>query len=324
VRSATIALLLALLCGTARADDPPDVAATDAVLDRLAHELPRFGIGDLHIVGGGALALTRTARQGEPLAWNDIDVRGVASGPLDHATVERLAASLTRDGWATLEIPVPLEFKVQHPGPTRTTLRDQGYGLRMRHRSGLRFDVAVLRQPSDVVLSGYNNAESLMIPLREGDRVDTILTRLRRGSAHEVVAAGAVVEPHGQAVAVLSNRLALSNRYKATAEPELAALRFLRAKQKLSRGGTQVDSHESSRWLRRNLRGLVRRAPPVEDPSYLPQVQEQAAALLKTGDAHLLREARRMGLDLHKLARGEVARRGTLRRTARPLAGRRR
>ncbi|HUS64455.1 MAG TPA: hypothetical protein VMZ28_07915 [Kofleriaceae bacterium] len=308
MRRALVLLLLVALAGRARADDPPDRAATDAVLRRLSNELPKFGIGDLHIVGGGALALARAAREGQPLAWNDIDVRGVASGPLDRALVERIARRLTLHGWSEVLEPGPMDFLVREP--RKTALREQGFGLRMQHASGLRFDVAILRAPSDLALSGYNNAESLMVPLRRGDTVDTILRRLGTGSDDEVVAAGALAEPHGNAKKVLKRQLVLSNRYKARAEPELAALRFLRAKEKLSRGGGQVHAGASGRWLQANVRRLISEAPEVADPSYPFQVQEQAQALLRSRNPELLREAKRMGLDVRALARGRISREG--------------
>lgn len=306
MRRALVLLLLLGLAGTARADDPPDRNATNAVLRRLSYVLPRFGVGDLHIVGGGALALTRAAREGQPLAWNDIDIRGVATGPLDRAVVDQIAEQLTFDGWSEVLEPGPMDFLVREP--RKQALRSQGFGLRMQHRSGLRFDVAMLRAPSDLALSGYNNAESLMVPLHPSDTVDALLARLAAGSDREVVAAGVVAEPHGKAKQVLKRRLVLSNKYKARAEPELAALRFLRAKEKLGRGGGRVHAGGSDRWLRQNVRRLIREAPEPTDPSYPFQVQEQAQALLGSGDRALLREAKRMGLDVRSLARGKVKR----------------
>lgn len=307
MRSAVITLLLVVLCGTADAGGPPDIEQTDAVLDRLSHTLPRFGIGELHIVGGGALSLARTARQGAPLSWNDIDVRGVSSAPLDRGVMERLAEALTLDGWAEVLEPGPIEFMVHTPD-TRHAMRSQGYGLRMRHASGLRFDVAVLRSPSDIKLSGYNSAESLMIPLGGDPTIAGILGRLRAGRPRQVVARGHVVEPHGKAAAVLRGSLSLTNRYQIAVEPELAALRFLRAKEKLARDGGRVSARRDTHWLLRNLRHTIRRAPASKDPSYTYRVQEQATELLRSGDPQLLREAQRMGLDVPALARGTIER----------------
>ncbi len=99
----------------------------------------------------------------------------------------------------------------------------------------------------------------------------------------------------------------LINAHNLAVEPELQALRYLRAVDKMSRyAKVRIDAKRDLTYLEGSLRTLIGRAPQVTDPSYRPRVQEQSASLLASGNPHLLKAAKRMGLDLRALAAGQL------------------
>ena len=314
IRLACSAILLLLLAlGVARAEPRVDLQATNRILKHVQTVLAKQGFGALHIGGGAALSLAMAARHGGELAWNDIDIRAFPRGPLDAARIDRLSKALTRGGWARVLAPGRLDFFV--PVDSRPdTLRPQGFGLRMTDRQGNRYDIAVLNGTSEIATSGFNTAESLFIPLRPRDTIQRVMGRLTRGAAKEVVGRGDLQEVHGRALDVLGKKIAITNKHYIEAQPELLALRFLRDVGKLDKlgpAGERVGFRGAFRWLGRNLPRAIAHAPEVKDPSYVPQVQEQAQKLLESGDRRLLRAAARLGLDVPALAAGKLRRTAT-------------
>jgi hypothetical protein len=296
-------LVLLILCApVARAAEPVDLDAHSEILAKLQQVLPGLGVGKLTIVGGAALSLAGAARNDNAPAWNDLDLRGVAHVELTVDKMNEIAAALTHDGFAELLPPGPLEFLIHHPDDP-VPLHSQGFGLRLRTRTGLRFDVAVLRHGDEAKLSGYNSAESLIIPLGKRRDLRTVMKGLKLGTTK-------VVELHGHAADVLAGKVVLTNRHNLDVEPELQALRYLRAVEKVQglRLGTTGHAAADLGWLSKHLPKLIDHAPEVVDPSYVPRVQEQAAALLHSGDAKLIAHAKQMHLDLDALARGKLGR----------------
>jgi hypothetical protein len=288
-----------------------DFKANSEIIRRVQEVLPKYGFGDLHIDGGAALSLAMGARHGTPFKWNDLDFRAVSkNGPVTRETVDNIIKDLSRDGWARALPPGTIELNTHDPKNPRA-LHQQGLGVRMVTRDGLRFDLPFMHSKSEVPLGGFNSAESLVIPVKPGDDLNRIVARLKQGSAREVVRRGDVSQPNGDAADVIvRNRIRLTNRYLLPVQPELSALRFLRGVEKLQRFEVgKVDASRDMRWLKKNLRGLIRRAPRNRDPAYKFLVQEQAEALLKSGGPHLLRAARSMGLNVRALASGRIQRR---------------
>jgi hypothetical protein len=302
-------LVLGLWASSSRAESSVDLAANSAILERLLQVLPGLGLREPNIGGGAALSLITSAQHGTPARWNDIDVRAFPETPLTVERVYAIGRKISDQGWAEVLPPGPLEFSVYYPAaPLR--LRDQGHGLRMKTSEGLRFDLALLKDRQQLALSGYNSAESMVIPLHGETDLHAIRARLARRPVGELVTRGELLDPHGTAADVIHGKLVLINRHFLHAEPELQALRFLRAIDKLGRyTRTHVDARRDLADLEKRLPTLIAHAPPpATDPSYLPRVQEQAAHLLADGDARLLATAKRMGLDVSALAAGKVHR----------------
>jgi hypothetical protein len=298
-------VLASIVAKGARASEGVDLEANSAILARVDRTLSKFGLGQLHIGGGAALSLAMNARHGTPLKWHDIDIRAFPTGTLDRSQVQKAAEALAAGGVDHILPPGVIDFAAIDPKTGASTV--YGHGVRMQTAGGLRFDLAVMRDAAAMRYSGFNSAENLFVPLRRGDDLRRILARLRRGSVAELVANGRIGEINGHAADVLAGRIVLTNPDALAAQPELSALRFLRGMEKLSTGGRAVDAPGLA-WLSEKLPGLMKHAPAVTDPGYVPQVKEQASALLASGDARLLRHARAMSLDVPALARGELGR----------------
>ena len=306
MRSRRLLVLLALLVfgRVAAAQQVADLEETSRVLQGLEARLSQLGFERFHIGGGAALSLAMHARYGTPPSWNDVDVRAFPRGRLTLARVERVAEALQRDGFEILP-PGPIDFIVHRRGRPGQ-LFSQGYGLRLQ-KNGLRFDLPMLLNNAEIRRSGYNSAESLTIPIQPGEDLRAVIRRLGTGSPAEMVERGDLREARGNALAVLNGKVVLTNRHLLALEPELAALRYLRGVEKMMRFPPAVSAPDLV-WLQQNLRRMMARAPAVKDPSYLPRVQEQAAALLATGGPKLHQAAKRMGLDLRALAAGKLGR----------------
>jgi len=322
LRTRRIALRVGVAClwillavgSVAQADPLADVAASNKIIQRVQTVLGRLGFTGFEIGGGAALSLAMAARQGAPLAWNDIDIRMVAPRKLDEKLMKKATRALTRGGQASLLPPGTLEFidPEYNTVTKRTTLHSYGMGLRMADRTGARYDIAVMRSKTECRRSGFINAERLFIPLGRNDSIERILTRLKTGSAEDVVARGNLGLIEGNALSVLAGKVSIDrfNQRRVLAQPELVALRFLRATDKLAgmKGG-KVEARRDLAWLERNLPKAMAHAPESKDPSYVMQVSEQAAKLLKSKNGPLLTAAKRMGLDLPALAQGKLTRR---------------
>jgi hypothetical protein len=305
--SLLISIVLAqTIASSVRADGGADLAANSAIIRRVEEDLKPLGMGRLHVFGGAALSLAMAARHGTRPAWGDLDLGAFPRRDLDPRSMDTIARALGRDGFAEVIPPAPLHFVVHHRRLPEN-LHSHGYGLRLRTKDGLRFDVAVLRRPDTIVQSGYNSAESLYLPLRGQTDLGEVMSRLGRGPVRAVALRGDLIEPHGLVRDVLSGKVVLTNRYLVPVEPELAALRYLRAVEKMARYPVPLDAPDL-RWLEQNLPMFLAQAPPIVDRTYGPRVQRQAAALLGTGPPHLLAAARKMGLDVRDLALGHLVR----------------
>jgi hypothetical protein len=288
-----------------------DFRANSEIIRRVQEVLPKYGFGELHIDGGAALSLAMGARHGTPFKWHDLDIRAVSKkGPVKQEIVDRIVKELGKDGWAKPLPPGTFALNTHDPKNPRA-LHEQGLGVRMVTRDGLRFDLPFMHTRSEVPLGGFNSAESLVVPLKPGDTLNRIVARLKQGSARDVVKRGDVSQPNGNAEDVIArNRIRLTNRYLLPVQPELSALRFLRGIEKLQNFGVgKVDASRDMRFLKKNLPRLIRKAPRNKDPAYKFLVQEQAQALLKSGGPDLLRAARSMGLNVQALAQGRIQRR---------------
>jgi hypothetical protein len=303
-----VGLYLLTTVVVAEAAPPADVAATNRVLKQVRRVLAEQGFTGINIGGGAALSLAMTARHGSGLAWNDVDIGGYPRrGKVDAARMKQVAAALTRGGKARVLAPGPFEFTYEREGG----LRSRGFGMKLEDSTGAHYDIALLHGPAELKTAGFNSTEGLFIPLRKGDTVERIVARLSRGSAGHVVSRGDLIEPHGQAVAVLNNKIALTNKWQLDASPELVALRLLRGLEKLHELGNakqKVDARSALRWIKKSLPRAMGSVREAKDPSYPFVVQDQAQKLLASGNRRLLTEAKKLGLDLRALAKGQLDR----------------